>query len=469
MYQSHHKHIHFVGIGGIGMSGIAAVLRSQGYIISGCDLDIHQKGILNLKEMGCSIYEGNNTSACYDPSIDILVYSTNVPLSSPEIIAAAARGIPTIQRATMLAELLRTAKCSIAVAGAHGKTTTTSMIAHILLEAQLDPTIIVGGHLKNLSTNARFGKGNILVAEADESDRSFLKLHPTLAIITNIDFEHVDVYADLHDIQEAFSQFLHNIPFYGAAFVCIDNEHVRSLLPLPDVKIIRYGCSEDADICARDSIIKTRYSSFTIWKRHEQLPLGTIFLTVPGHHNLLNATAAVAVSLELGIPFSTISRALASFSGVDRRFTYRGSYKGAELFDDYGHHPTEIDVTLRVARARAEKRLIVAFQPHRYTRTQGLWDQFLAVFQTHAIDHLIITDIYSAGEQPIKGITSPEFVKNLSTNYPVSYQPAQPQWESVAREIKHLNPQPGDLILCLGAGKINKVLEYLAAEETFNT
>jgi len=469
VYQQINKHIHFVGIGGIGMSGIATVLRAKGYTISGCDTDTHQKSIAQLKEIGCLIYEGNNTPSCHDPSIDILVYSSAIQSSSPEIIAAQERGIPTIQRATMLAELLRTTKCSIAVAGAHGKTTTTSMIAHILLEAHLDPTIIVGGHLKNLSINARLGKGDILVAEADESDRSFLKLHPSLAIITNIDLEHVDVYRDINDIKKAFLQFLHNIPFYGAAFVCIDNPHVRSLLPLPDVKITTYGFSEDADIGARDIIVKSRYSSCTIWHRTVKVPLGTLFLTVPGRHNILNAIAAIAVSLELGVPFHTITHALSHFSGVDRRFTYRGTFHGAELFDDYGHHPTEIDAILNVARARAEKRLIVAFQPHRYTRTQGLWNEFIDVFRAHTLDNLIITDIYSAGEQPINGITAASFAESLKTPYTVSYQPAQPQWHAVSQAIKNLQPEPGDLILCLGAGKINKVLEVLIAEELTNT
>ncbi len=347
------NHIHFIGIGGIGMSGIATILKSQGYHISGCDNDLEQKSVYDLTHLGCSVYAGNNTAACHDPSIDILVYSSAIKADNPEILAAQKRGIPTISRALMLAELMRT-KYSVAIAGAHGKTTTTSMISHILIEAQTDPTVIIGGHLKNISSNARFGKGDFLVAEADESDKSLLRLYPTIAVVTNIDLEHIDVYSDIEDIKNTFKKFLENIPFYGKAILCDDSEHIDAILPLTTTKTIRYGFKASSDIFGQDITLQKTFSTCTVWKRGESQPLGALYLTMPGRHNLLNALAAITVCLELDIPFQTILSALANFKGIDRRFTLKGTHKGALVFDDYGHHPTEIAQTLNVARKRTE-------------------------------------------------------------------------------------------------------------------
>lgn len=450
-------HIHFVGIGGIGMSGIATILRQQGYTISGCDADINQKSIDNLNAIGCIISQGNNAPACHDPSIDILVYSSAIKADNPELLAAQARGIPTIPRALMLAELMRT-KYSIAIAGMHGKTTTTSLIAHILMEANLDPTVIIGGHLQSISNNARMGTGNFLVAEADESDRSFLHLYTTLAIVTNIDLDHLETYKNLADIKETFKQFLANIPFYGKAIVCIDDEHVRSLLPLTHVKIIKYGIdnANEADLYATDIILKPNTSTCCIWQKQQKSPLGTIIIPMPGKHNVLNTLATVALALELDIPFATIAKALKQFKGIERRFTYRGSYKQTEIFDDYGHHPREISATLTVARKRAKKRVIVVFQPHRYSRTKALWDQFIKTFMHSDIDHLIVTDIYPASESPINNITAEHFIHSLKQQQPsfsAQYCPISHLKESVLTVI-----EPDDLILCIGAGKQVSIL-----------
>lgn len=462
MFPHKKQHIHFVGIGGIGMSAIATILHHQGYKISGCDTDIHQKSITDLRKLGCSIIEGNNQPSCHDNSIDVLVYTSMVHLAHPEIVAAQQRGIPTIQRAVMLAELMRSTDYSIAIAGAHGKTTTTSMIAHILVEAHCNPTIVVGGHLHNIATNARFGDGKLLVAEADESDKSFLKLYPSVAVVTNIDFEHVDIYHDLEDVKQTFLQFLSNIPFYGKAFVCIDDANIRSLLPLHQIKTVSYGFSHDADICARDIFTHAQYSTCTIWRRNDSIPLGALYITMPGHHNLLNATAATALALDLGIPFGTIAQALAGFQGIDRRFSFKGHFQGALIFDDYGHHPTEIDRTLTVARKRAQQSLRVAFQPHRYSRTEGLWDQFISTFACHAIDELIITDIYAAGEAPIESITSSALADAIQqkVDFPVRYIPYDADWTQLSNHLETY-AQKDDLILLLGAGKINKVADAL--------
>jgi len=403
-------HIHFVGIGGIGMSGIATILKYQGYKISGCDAELNQQSIHDLQELGCDIYQGNNTKRCNDKTIDILVYSSAIKSTNREIITAQKRGISTINRALMLAELMRT-KYSIAISGSHGKTTTTSLISHILIEAKKDPTVIIGGHLKNISANARFGNGDFLVAEADESDRSLLCLHATLAVITNIDLEHLETYADLDDIKNTFKQFLNNLPFYGKAFICIDNLNIQSILPLPHIKTIKYGLdNHNADLFAQDVSLNPDHSTFTIHQKNLTTPLGTVKLNMPGQHNILNSLAAIAVARELDIPFHIISEALENFGGIDRRFTFKGSYRGAEIFDDYGHHPEEIRNTLLVAKKRSKGRIVVIFQPHRYTRTEGLWDQFVEIFKKSSIDYLIITDIYPASEAPKSSTKSCGFI-----------------------------------------------------------
>jgi len=461
------SHIHFVGIGGIGMSGIATILKQQGYAISGCDPDIKQDTIAQLKKLGCAVYHGNNSTACDDTTIDILVYiqmyATTIPTVTAEITRAQARGIPTISRARMLAELMRT-KYSIAITGSHGKTTTTSLISHILIEAQMDPTVVIGGQLKNLSSNTRMGNGDFLVAEADESDRSFLQLLPTLAIITNIDLEHLETYTDLDDIKQAFAQFINNLPFYGKAIVCIDDENLRSLLPIEHIKTISYGIEQEADFCARNIILNADHSIFTLYKKNNPEPLGNVMLPMPGKHNVYNCLGAIALAHELAIDFETITNSIASFGGIERRFSFRGTYKGAEIFDDYGHHPVEIENTLIVACKRAKNKVTVVFQPHRYTRTQKLWQQFLSAFYKSGIDRLIITDIHSAGEQPIDTISSERLareIQSLNPSFFVQYVPFEDNFAQIKEEIAR-SVEVNDLILLLGAGKVYHIAQEIA-------
>lgn len=453
-------HIHFVGIGGIGMSGIATILKYQGYEISGCDLDLDQTSIKNLREIGAKIYHGNNTPQCNDNSIDIVVYSSAVKARNPEIVAAQERGIPTIPRAVMLAEIMRS-KYGIAVSGSHGKTTTTSLISHILIEANMDPTVIIGGHLKNISNNARLGEGDFLVAEADESDRSFLHLFSTLAIVTNIDLEHLETYSDIDDIKETFRRFLNNIPFYGKAILCIDDANVRSLLPIPHLKTIKYGITPIADYYATEITLHPDHSIYTVWFKEQKL--GTVQFNMPGRHNVLNSLAAIAIARDLDIPFDTIRASLLNFKGVERRFSFKGTYKGADIFDDYGHHPQEIYNTLLVAKKRSKNKLTVVFQPHRYTRTHKLWNEFIDIFLESSIDHLIITDIYAASEAPIPEITSQNLVRAMKERNPkfsISYAAFDSEFKAIREQLEPLI-ESDDLLLLLGAGKVNKMADLI--------
>lgn len=455
-------HIHFIGIGGIGMSGIATILHSQGYHISGCDHDLQQQSIKNLSALGCLIYSGNNTASCADNSIDVLVYSSAIKSNNPEIISAQQKGIPTIPRALMLAELMRT-KYSIAIAGSHGKTTTTSLISHILIEAGMDPTVIIGGHLKTISTNARFGQGDFLVAEADESDRSLQRLQATLAVITNIDLEHLEVYKDIDDIKQVFKQFLNNLPFYGKAILCLDDEQIQSLLPIPHIKTITYGLTDNADIYATNIILKPTYSLCTIQSKHNSHSLGPVRVNMPGKHNIQNALGALTLACELAIPFPIIAKSLENFKGVDRRFSFRGIFKGAKIIDDYAHHPKEIENALLTAKRNTKNKLIVAFQPHRFTRMHKLWESFIQTFLKSSIDHLIITDIYPASEEPIKQVTSKLFARDLLTHNPlfsVTYIPYSKDFSAIKQEIEN-TIQANDLLLLLGAGKINRLIPLL--------
>ena len=458
MYKKN-LHIHFVGIGGIGMSGIATILKHQGYTISGCDPDIMQDTIAPLKKIGCTVYHGNNSPSCDDSTIDTLVYipmyATTINAVALEIERAQHRGIPTVSRAGMLAELMRT-KYSIAVSGSHGKTTTTSLISHILIEAEIDPTIIVGGQLKNLSSNIRIGNGDCLVAEADESDRSFLQLLPSMAVVTNIDLEHLETYRDLDDIKKSFLQFISTLPLYGKAVICIDDENIRSLPIAAHTKTISYGIDHEADFYARNIILNPDHSLFTAYTKNNPDPLGHIMLPMPGKHNIYNCLAAIAVAHELEIPFASIQHSLTTFAGIERRFSFRGIYKGAEVFDDYGHHPKEIESTLLVARKRAKNKLIVVFQPHRYTRTQKLWTQFLDTFYNSPIDTLIITDIHSAGEQPLDSISSEllvQHIQSLNPPFSVRYASSHDDFVQVKTAIAR-STQENDLVLFLGAGKV---------------
>ncbi len=467
MYHRKKMHIHFVGIGGIGMSGIAQILKNQGYVISGCDNDLQQQSVVDLLASGCTVFQGNNSHGCHDSSIDVVVYSTMIRLDHPELVAAQKRGIPTIRRALMLAELMRT-KYSIAITGAHGKTTTTSLISHILIEAHMDPTVIIGGHLKNISANARWGTGDFLVAEADDSDRSFLHLHATIALVTNIDLEHLETYRDLDDIKDTYKQFLNNLPFYGCAILCTDDAHTRSILPLPHLKTVKYGFDDSADIYAHDVVLDADFSHFAVSLKNQKNPLGTIQFNMPGRHNVLNALGATALALHLEVPFALIAQALSTFKGIERRFSYNGSYRGASIFDDYGHHPEELRNTLLVARKRAKNKLILVFQPHRFTRTHKLWDWFVQMLIDSPIDALIITDIHAACEDPIAEITSANLVKALAQRNPrfeLYYAPLDEHFASITRILETIT-EPDDLILLQGAGKINKLADLLQTKST---
>jgi len=327
----------------------------------------------------------------------------------------------------------------------------------------LDPTVIIGGHLKNISTNARLGSGDFLVAEADESDRSFLQLQATLAVITSIDLEHLETYTDLDDIKNTFRQFLNNLPFYGKAIICVDDKNIQSLLPLPHIKLIKYGIENKADIRAHTITLNSDHSTFEIITNKNTTPLGTIRINMPGKHNVLNCLAAIALALDLSIPFNTIAQALSSFKGIERRFSYSGTFNGAEVFDDYGHHPKEIFYTLQIAKKRARKNLTVIFQPHRYSRTHKLWDDFVDTFINSDLNHLIITDIYPASETPIPEITGKNLaqaIRQKNPHFSVTYAPFQEKFQCITDKLNEV-VQHDDLILLLGAGKINQLAKLL--------
>lgn len=453
-------HIHFIGIGGIGMSGIARLLLHEGFIVSGCDAQADQKSCVQLAELGAHIYKGNNTDFCSDATIDCVVYSTAIPQDHPELIHARKRNIPIMHRAAMLAILMRK-KWGIAVSGAHGKTTTTGIIAHVLLHAQLDPSISIGGFLKTIDANAYAGNGRFFVAEADESDRSFLHLPATIAIVTNIDKEHLETYSDMADIVDTFKKFLMQLPPYGCAILCIDNAEIQKLIPQLTQRITTYGFSDDADIRGCNAISTKTESSCTIMRGIQEL--GIITIPMPGNHMLQNALAAVAVGLEVGIPFATIAHALKIFAGIERRFNYHGIFNGATVYDDYGHHPNEIIPTVQMARARTDKKVILVFQPHRYTRMQGLWHEFVETLGTLPVDQLIITDLYSAGEKPIADITAVRLVEEIYAAYPhalVNYVPYADDHEALRRTLATI-ANAGDLILLMGAGSIYSVAKTL--------
>jgi len=453
-------HIHFIGIGGIGMSGIAQILHYKGYRVSGCDENSEQKSIHILQALGCTVHKGNNQPDCNDPSINVVVHSSAFSSDSPELNNAQQRGIPVIHRADMLAELMRT-QWSIAVSGSHGKTTTSSLLAHILLEADFDPTIAIGGHLHSIDNNARLGNSEFFVAEADESDRSLLKLSPTIAIVTNIDLDHLETYHNQHDITHTMQAFLERVPFYGKAIVCIDDANIRSLLPLNNKPALTYGCSKKADWRITNLVEEVDSSTFML--ERNQKKHGPITLSMPGKCNVLNAVAALIAAEEIGVPFAKIIKALASFAGIDRRFTFKGIYKGAEIFDDYGHHPAEIKEALAIARKKTKGKLRVLFQPHRYSRTQMLWNEFLQMFLESDIDELIMTDIYPASEKPIKTITSQHFateLKKLNPLFTVTYQPLEKNYHSL---LFHLSQTllKNDLLILQGAGPANKLADQL--------
>ena len=439
------RHIHFVGIGGSGMSGIAEVLLNLGYVVSGSD---QKKSPVTerLAAQGARTFEGH--AAAHVEGAHVVVISTAVRPTNPEVVEARRLGIPVIPRAEMLAELMRL-KYGVAVAGSHGKTTTTSMVAMILDKGGLDPTVVVGGRLGVLGSGARLGRGDFMVAEADESDRSFLKLSPTIAIVTNIDREHLDTYKDLADVQEAFLGFLNKVPFYGAGVVCLDDGPIQDILPRVERRVVTYGLSPQAQVSARDVRLKPSGSAYMLSANGQTL--GEIDVAVPGAHNVLNSLAAVAVGLELAVPFESVRQGLAAFTGVDRRFQIRGDVGGVLVVDDYGHHPTEIRATLETLRGRAgSRRTVVLFQPHRYTRTQHLWDEFCRAF--HLADLLLLVDIYPAGEEPVAGVTSEALAEAITRRghrqvlYVGDLKKAADRLAQVVKD--------GDVVLTLGAGSV---------------
>ncbi|WP_457553746.1 UDP-N-acetylmuramate--L-alanine ligase [Desulfobacula sp.] len=455
MYQKNY-HIHFIGIGGIGMSGIAGLLLHLGYKVSGSDLTLSHI-TRQLEKKGGIIFKGHKKEQIAGASV--VVTSTAISSENPEVVRAKELSIPIIPRAEMLAELMRI-KYSIAVSGAHGKTSTTSMISQILNTAGLDPTVIIGGLLKGLDTNALHGKGDYIVAEADESDGSFLKYSPAIAAVTNIDLEHLDFYKDIEDIKNNFILFINSVPFYGLAILCLDNEHIQDILPRVKARYTTFGMTAQSDLQAREISFMGSKSFFKVF--HLEKFLGEINLNIAGKHNISNALASIAVGLELNISFETIKKALEEIEGVKRRLEIKGIKKQITIIDDYGHHPTEILATLTAIRESYKgKRIIVVFQPHRYTRTQGLFSEFTRSF--YQSDILIVLPIYAASEKEIKGVDAQGLCDGIRKHghKDVSYAADFSQALSM---ITH-KAKKGDVVLTLGAGDIytlgEKLLELL--------
>jgi UDP-N-acetylmuramate--alanine ligase len=466
------QRVHFIGIGGIGMSGIAEILLTMGYAVSGSDLR-GSPTTERLAGLGATIYVGH--AAGNAAASDVVVTSSAVAKDNPEVVEARARKIPVIQRAEMLAELMRL-KYGIAIAGMHGKTTTTTMVAAVLAGGGLDPTIVVGGRVDALGSNARLGKSQYLVAEADESDRSFLKLSPILAVVTNLDREHMDSYADMADVENCFVEFMDKVPFYGAVTACIDDARLRAILPRVARRVYTYGESAEADFRLRmlpaeaaanpgpkDGTLRQAqgglWGTRSMGDAHARfevnargLVLGPFELHVPGRHNVLNATAAVAIGVQLGLPPEKIAAGLATFRGVNRRFQVRGVERGVTVIDDYGHHPTEIRATLQAARECGYGRVLVLFQPHRYTRTRDLMDDFAGAFGD--ADAVQVLDIYAASEQPIEGITGEALAAAIRKKNGGRVMYASSMAEAVERLVE--DARPGEMILTLGAGSVSQ-------------
>ncbi len=461
------RHVHFVGIGGIGMSGIAELLANLGYAVSGSD--VKRSGVTDrLATLGICIDVGHDAAHVGDA--DVVVISSAVKPSNPEVVEAARRQVPVIPRAEMLAELMRL-RFSIAVAGSHGKTTTTSMIALVLERAGLDPTAVIGGKLRAFGSNARLGRGELMVAEADESDRSFLKLFPTIAVITNIDHEHLENYGGFEDLQQAFVDFANKTPFYGGVVACLDDPNLAAVLPRMTRRVTTYGLdSPSADVLATNVAMGRMSVTATVRRRARRAAsapvaadrgdglatLGTLALAVPGRHNLLNALAAVAVGMELGLSFDRIAAGLNDFRGAERRFDVRGEPNGILVVDDYGHHPTEIAAVLAAARTLG-RRIVVAFQPHRYSRTASLMESFGPALS--AADHILLTDIYPAGEEPIAGATLEALAAAIRSRVTVPVDLVA-RLDDVIAAIATL-ARPGDVVITLGAGSIGSVADRL--------
>lgn len=444
MYKGKIEHIHFVGIGGIGMSGIAEVLLNLGYKVTGSDTK--ESPITNrLKSLGAKICISHRKENIH--GADVVVYSSAVKKDNPEIKLAHEMLLPVIPRAEMLAELMRM-KYGILVAGTHGKTTTTSIIATILGAAGMDPTVVIGGRLNSIGTNAKLGSGEFLVAEADESDGTFIKLFPVIAVVTNIDKEHMDHYKDMDEVKSAYLSFLNKVPFYGLGVLCLDHPNVQSLVPKLERRHVTYGLFAQADYHAKGISFNGMKTSFEIWHRTDKL--GSITTHIPGIHNVYNSLAAAAVSMELGIKFDDIKNGLKEFSGVERRFQIRGSEKDIVVIDDYGHHPEEIKATLKAAKDGWNRHTIAVFQPHRYTRTKDLFCEFLSAFND--ADILIITDIYPAGENKIEGVSGKGLFEGIKGygHRNVVYIPDKKDVPDYLAEVV----KPNDMIITLGAGDI---------------
>jgi UDP-N-acetylmuramate--alanine ligase len=443
------RRLHFVGIGGAGMSGIAELSLQLGFAVSGCDLR-ESAATRRLASLGAQIEIGHHPSHL-SASLDALVISSAIKFSNPEVTRARDLKIPVIARAEMLGELLRMTKLGIAVAGTHGKTTTTALVALILEEAGLDPTVAVGGNIRNSGTNVRLGHGDFMVAEADESDASFLLLLPTVAIVTNIDPEHLDHYGTMERVREAYANFINRVPFYGAAVLGIDSVNVRGLLPQVRKPLITYGIAADANLRAEKIVIDGLSTRFEVIGDGQVL--GTVAIPTPGVHVALNSLAAIAVALELGIDFVTAASALAKFGGIHRRFEIKGEKAGRLVLDDYAHHPAEVRATLAAARASFKRRIVAVFQPHRFTRVRDLFEEFLGAFDDAGA--LFLLDIYPAGEDPIQGVSSRRLYEALRARGHLEAHYLEGE-RSRAREVAQAS-RPGDLIVTLGAGDIYKL------------
>ena len=450
----HVKRIHFIGIGGIGMSGIAEVLCNLGFAVSGSDIK-KSKNTDRLEESGIQIHEGHAAENVGDAQV--VVYSSAVKDDNPEVVAAKQRGIPVIPRAEMLAELMTLKPYAVAVSGTHGKTTTTSMVATILNYAGVDPTTVVGGVVDTFGSNAKLGGSEWFVTEADESDRSFLMLYPTIAVVTNIDKEHMESYKGMDDVVQCFTDFVNKVPFFGAAIICLDDPNVQLIVPRIKRRRVTYGLTAQADISGHEIRYNDAFGSrFEVWRGTQVL--GEMRLPVPGKHNVYNALAATAVALELEIPFEKIAEAFVNFKNANRRFQFKGETHGITVVDDYGHHPTEILATLSAAKnSSGGRRTVVVFQPHRYTRTQELMDEFALAFNN--ADVLYVLDIYAASEAPIEGITAELLTENIrkyghkNANYIGDIETAA---EKVCGELR-----AGDLVITLGAGNVTRISEEI--------
>ena len=445
------RHLHFVGIGGIGMSGIAEVLANLGYTVTGSDL-LQSETLKRLAQVGCKVtvgHAGENVGEA-----DVVVISSAVKDDNPEVTAARQAGIPVVPRATMLNELMRM-KYGIAIAGSHGKTTTTSMVAAVMAEANLDPTVVIGGKLGSIGTNARLGEGDYLLAEADESDGSFLQLTPTIAVVTNIDNEHLDYYGTFDKLRTAFRRFLHKVPFYGRAILCMDDTEVAGMLADLERPVITYGLTAQADVTASDIVHEGFASTFTASLSGDRL--GEVRLPVPGIHNVYNSLAAIAVGLELEVPFDVIARALASYAGTQRRFEEKGDAKGIAVYDDYAHHPAEISATLSGARLGWKGRVVALFQPHRYSRTRDLLQDFGMAF--HNADKVYVCDIYSAGEEQLDNLTGEDVARSITNHGHRGAEYVGGCGEAVNKIVDEL--RSGDLLMTLGAGDVWKAGEQI--------